>query len=1512
MENINRIYKGLNKDHSLQDQPKETYSFALNTTAETQAGDIGFLSNEESNEICFVLPTSFVPIGKIYIGKGQTAIFLTKDDNTEAIIGIQDDSCNFTIHVQTDLNFNRNSPIDATYRLRRGCERVIYFTDNLNKPRIYNFDQPDDFKTLGVWDASKFSLTKTYASIPEFDSITVENSGELEPGSYNFGVQYLDADLNPTEFMTTSDTVIIYHDNLTSKDYPYVRGSGSIDKKTIYSNFDKTNKSIRVELSNFDIAYPYYRIAIIEATAGTGRVSRVVYSKETPIEISTFIYSGQEGYVKGTVEEVQAYGYQIERARHILQLENKLVLMDTEGADVNFCDLQQFASKIKADLVLKSVDLNNGTSVNNPKRGNYHNESIGYQPGEIYAFGIYYIFDDNSISPVYHIPGRNSTTASTMSLDNASVSDVYVDTHGCQDLWGTDYTGLNLTGQPIRHHRFPLRTEVLEPLVTEIPGSGLVTKYELIVSIQGKLAVAWPTGQDIDVRVSYTIDTGSGPVAYTKNFMLLNGDYDPGPGFSGDVLIDTAINPSVILFTQIEEYDTVGGSYVAFGTTSGLTETIQPIKTIVSDIGVPQFTSNIMGIEFSNILLPTISGKTVIGYQVVRAKRDEGDKTVLDNGVLVPMLDEASGIFCSHGHLFPTNGILKEDIFALIHPEHKFNGREYTGVTDYIKEGRFFATAKSTASIIAEDVQPGTSYDSSRHKKRERDTDGYSFHGMTRNSNLTYFGSPTGSFADETEIEDIFYLDALFGKTVVDVNLDRKDVYNLSGDNRIGIVQLNKSVTSGVEDNLTYVVMKRDLSNPYTDFLTRPYYTETNNPKYFSVGTETVEIFNGDSYISSMRYTSTMHYDISLKFRGSKTSLWNHVLGVLSIIVGAVLTVVGVVTGGAVSALGIAVIGFGASQISAGLEKDQVRRIYTDLYEQGLNNTVDDDDTEDQFGAVYTSTDQDDDEIQMLCDTATNIWFESGVNMNWRNGATEGITDFLDSPGSYIEKELLSYLLEKATNIDTSADTGRAYQGYSKAEIYDLNKDYTRRNWEKLYYHLPLEYDCCSDCREDFPHRVHVSETSFQEELSDNFRVFLPNNYIDIEGETGVITNGFKIQDNLYIHTEEALWHLPKTFQERVTGDIVSFIGTGSFFSVPPRKILDGDTGHSAGSQHKWGTVKTPHGVFFPSERQRIFYKFDGNKLENLSNKGLFSWSKENMEVTIDKQFFEIRGVDYELRDNTTSLSGSGYISVYDSRKERVIFTKKDYVLVVSGNISTLQDNSFTISYSLKTGTWTSFHSYMPEFYIQTPEHFYSWGNLAKDEIWRHGVKGNYQTFYGTLRPYIVEYVSMKNPLQTKVWNDITFLTEAKKYNAVLNYFGDENDTTFNKAILYNASQCSGELTLTVKNTKAPTDHYLLSQIINLVNIIPIDRSERNWKMNDMRDIRIDYTVPIFDAALGARQPYFIDKVLNTSSMDSEKDWTQLELFRDKFLVIRLIFDNLADTQLTLNYSVENETPSIR
>ena len=121
-------------------------------------------------------------------------------------------------------------------------------------------------------------------------------------------------------------------------------------------------------------------------------------------------------------------------------------------------------------------------------------------------------------------------------------------------------------------------------------------------------------------------------------------------------------------------------------------------------------------------------------------------------------------------------------------------------------------------------------------------------------------------------------------------------------------------------------------------------------------------------------------------------------------------------------------------------------------------------------------------------------------------------------------------------------------------------------------------------------------------------------------------------------------------------------------------------------------------------------------------------------------------------------------------------------------------------------------------------------------------------------------------------------------------------------------------LTLNVKDTNVDEANYMFQQILNInADEIIIDRHERDWTLNDLRDFRTDLTLPIFNKNIEDLQTdYFIDKIVNTASLDLTKNWDELESFRDKYLALRFIFDTFDNIKLIVDYSIINEQKSDR
>lgn len=279
--------------------------------------------------------------------------------------------------------------------------------------------------------------------------------------------------------------------------------------------------------------------------------------------------------------------------------------------------------------------------------------------------------------------------------------------------------------------------------------------------------------------------------------------------------------------------------------------------------------------------------------------------------------------------------------------------------------------------------------------------------------------------------------------------------------------------------------------------------------------------------------------------------------------------------------------------------------------------------------------------------------------------------------------------------------------------------------------------------------------------------------------------------------------------------------------------------------------------------------------------------------------------------DRTLSFVSDGILKIRGiSYQEKVVSTEN----IPFTDKTKFQDKSWTISYSFyneEKQRWVGWHSYKPLYYIHNQSHLYSF--IGDSNIWKHNVEGLYQNYYGQRYPFIVEYVSISDPLQTRIWEDLTFQTKARKWNSEEEQYQDERFVTFNKLTAYNDRQSTGELEIVVKDTQPSPEDWYQQQIVNTPGTILTTRKDRDWNINELRDNIIDPALPLFSSSWAKLQDsYFMDKVENQDNISFIKDWNEMEMLRDKFLVIRLKFDNFEDINLIFNFSIETEQKSNR
>lgn len=1684
-----RPYKGLHDDNSPIDQPEGTYRYALNAINQTPQGDRNTLSFEQATVAVSNTLAGSIVVGVCYIGNNMNLVAYHNSLNnldTLVIFNI-DNSITKVIENTTALNLQANKQLDMTYRVRKNNHRYVYWVDGYNDAKEIDLDElslyysveykqylsaggdPDIYPN-DKWNSEAFFNIKTYSRVPFFTEVNILENGSITPGSYNAAVQYLDSDLNPTNFITVSNTINIYNDSIHSS-YDTIHGSRNVSNDA--QSFPAASKSIQFFLSNLDPNYAYYRLAIIVATSNDGNPSKSYLTPPIPITTTTYIYNGDNTQlVESQLSDIAIDKVKIEAPTHIEQLENRLILAGGIDTRYKWCDFQPYASKVSANLVTQEVVLNSQLSIYNSKNPESTYVLKGYMPGEAYSFGIMYLMEDNSLSPVFHIPGKSPLDTNPSNLMEVyECSDAYVDTYQCvtNDFWGVDYLNNSLSGNKIRQHRFPFRRDVQIPLIVDAGIQYNIESFTLGITFDlaaGKTFPVDANGKPLVLSATILYKLYVDPTIYSKDIQITRSDMgniinvysgqrntEGVPGYG----TFTAVDPSSVIL----QYQTPVLGSNTFVITPGVQ--VDNTISVVDD----SITSELFGISFSGVQKPN----GTVGFYIMRINREDNDRLIVDYALVGPTVKNTGSTITAFAHFYPeifpnyisppasiynpqsgsvdityTQPQTLDDNTAYVYSlEHQFFNKKFNyskleiqGTYNYPSAANPnlalypFATADPTASpaiirdaenVFVNKIQTGTKYDPTLSPN---DLNLYITY---KNIFLQYNLSPINPTYDFPGIDRLLYINATANFQDNGVNY-----YNASCDNKIAMalftgttplqnifkdpspVKSNGTNTYlgevGQHDNrpnifeynqLAYAAVLSNSTNIYSNFQIRDYYKEHPNPVLFGINTnfDEVRVFNGDSYVSKLDPTLTLYNDFIVKNPppDNGNSIFQIIAGIVLLAAAVVITVAslgtGTIAGIALSATAITMlttlaITYGIAELSSGISHLSFTNMSRD-YPNGLKDCITD-------VPIVQSTHNPtisppDPSLNFVWNTETlgSLFMESSINANLRCPLTCSSTDFytnIDRKFNYGAYK--SYITAKLTVIDPQG-SGTLYRGIPCSEYYDMNLDYLRRTEQQLYFHLPESYNCCQSLDNSFPTRIWYSQQSFQEETTDNYGVFLPNNYKDIQGEHGKITDLFKYDSKLYVHTEETLWYLAQTYQERVTTDIVSFLGTGDYFAIPARMLIDSNLG-SAGSLAKWSTLKTRDGVIYVSQKEGRVYLFN-NQLNEISQLGKKTWFRNNLPSNLNSQFNILTGtsnnsgLDYYYNNNPNHPKGIGVTSGYDPKYNRVLITKKDYLLnnaflpnftvqnsefnestgkyelscggcidlsicydntqqsfaqlvfarsglfpIYSVNaigfdymVSTapvFSNKSWTISFSLDTREWVSYHSYLPYMYFenQLDSYYIMYYTLTTVLTGSITQLNNSLTKYllndSTQVPHIIELVYLGNPILTKLWDGVDLQTIATKYDVTEQQVYQVKNFIFNQLIAYNSRQCTGLQQVIIKDTEGTEQSFLAQQVENRVGQILIERRERDWKINDIRDYRVDYTKSLFTNNYLVTKPFYpIDKVLTPGVTDFTKDWTQVEGLRDKFIVVRYIYNpdpTNQDVNLITTYTSDSNVESLR
>jgi len=432
------------------------------------------------------------------------------------------------------------------------------------------------------------------------------------------------------------------------------------------------------------------------------------------------------------------------------------------------------------------------------------------------------------------------------------------------------------------------------------------------------------------------------------------------------------------------------------------------------------------------------------------------------------------------------------------------------------------------------------------------------------------------------------------------------------------------------------------------------------------------------------------------------------------------------------------------------------------------------------------------------------------------------------------------------------------------------------------------------------PFRINRGIKIPNENLSSTaLRTFLINDYYEMPNDKGEIIAVRGTARKLFIQMRFSLFVASvKDKLQLLNTD--AYLGQSDLFDRSPDELLGDDKGY-VGSVSKFACIVIK-GMYVTvnSVSGKIFIVTDSVK--EISAIGNENWFRNNWDIGLD--FYRLENEEKRRIDNP--YISVGHLVGYDKEYNRLLFTKKSYwvkdqIMLDNGTISFdgeffringgiidfnnteyIVNKSKTISFRLDTEDWLFEHDYFPNLIYHDTNNLYSIINnleTKEAENYRHNDKLNKGLFYGKKFPSYVDIIfngstpeytevtSRNTVVESKMLHSINWVIDTIKPNG-----GNDQFSGITGIMVYNNNQCSG--------------------IINLKNYGELSRSlEGVWSANNFKDLVINPSDPILDD----------NGDVIESNLNQLKLWFEKSNFISKFIVVRLIIDNIDNNNVYIH-----------
>lgn len=473
--NPNQAMLGLNTDSISQQVKPGTLTYALNAQIDSFDGQMVTYQNEQSNVLCSEFKTGYRIIGyHSIVEQNRTVIFSVNPHTGDSEIGllnnvitcdvddpthlnekkantyvnngysnidpkcacegseqvlsffdlfrkfnpvqksIAEGCCVYTTILNAPcLNFNVNFPIHkAVHRIvdlnddANKCGTEIYWADGLNPRRFINLDDLPYAETIvgcervksNVVDCDLLEVQPTL-KVPCVTPTVVTDGGSLIAGTYQFAIQYTNGKGEGyTSFYSVTNPVGVFR-----------------DRYGLDFNFE-TDKSIKLFISNLDLKFKYFNLAVIKTINGVSD-PELVGTYEILKDNTEIVYSGNnKTQINLTMDDIfQKFPYY--RIASEVNAAGDTIMWANLKSDKRI-NYQSIANNIHLQWVTTQLPYNEAQGYKNGINTSLYR---GYMRDEVYAFEIVFLLKNGQQTDGFHIPGRIATEDDLELVENDDV-----------------------------------------------------------------------------------------------------------------------------------------------------------------------------------------------------------------------------------------------------------------------------------------------------------------------------------------------------------------------------------------------------------------------------------------------------------------------------------------------------------------------------------------------------------------------------------------------------------------------------------------------------------------------------------------------------------------------------------------------------------------------------------------------------------------------------------------------------------------------------------------------------------------------------------------------------------------------------------------------------------------------------------------------------------------------------------------------------------------------------------